>query len=144
MSCERRVCLTLMKIVPVAVLVVALAGGVAPAWPAEGEIVIGATAVEPREYRAIAGQRVNFFVRVDSPVHVEFGEDPKQHHVFQVPVIGHIWAVFYRPGTHPYIVHVYGKKTVVLRGLVEVVEDPDRPFGPGTCGALIVGECIEP
>jgi hypothetical protein len=130
MSFAKRVCVALI--------------GIAPAWPADGRVVITATGVEPREFRAIAGQRVTFVTRAESPVHVEFGEDPKQHHVFQVPAAGHIWAVFHRPGTHPYIVHVYGKKTVVLRGLVQVAEDPDRPFGPGTCGALILGECVEP
>lgn len=123
---------------------VALASPMARAWSAEGDVIIRATALEPHLFRAVAGQRVNFVKRVNRPVHVEFGVDPSAHHVFQMPAGGPIWAVFYRPGTHPYIVHVYDGKTVVLHGLVEVVEDPDRPWGPGTCGAVVQEVCIEP
>ena len=127
-----------------AVLAAGVLAQVEPAWPATSEIVIQASGVEPAVLRVVAGQRVTFVKRVESPVHVEFGDEPKQHHVFQVPVVGPIWAVFHRPGAHPYVVHVYDGKTVVLRGLVEVVEDPDRLWGPGTCGAVVMGDCIEP
>jgi len=29
-------------------------------------------------------------------------------------------------------------------GLIEVVEDPQRPRAPGTCGAVVMEVCIEP
>lgn len=115
-----------------------------PAWSAEGEVIIRATALEPPVLRAVAGQRVNFVKRVDRSVHVEFGVDPSAHQVFQMPATGPIWAIFHRPGTHPYVVHVYDRKTTALHGLVEVVEDPERPWGPGTCGAIVLEVCIEP
>jgi hypothetical protein len=125
-----------------------LIGGVArvpPVWPADEEIVIRANAIEPHVFRATMGQRVNFVKRVDLPVHVEFGLDPTQHNVVQVPRNGFIWAVFHRPGTHPYVVHIYADKTTtILHGIVEVVEDPQRPWAPGTCAAVVMGVCIEP
>jgi hypothetical protein len=116
-----------------------------PAWPAGDEIVIRADAIEPHVFRAVMSQRVYFVKRVDLPVHLEFGLDPLQHHVVQVPGTGPIWAEFHRPGTHPYIVHIYGRKTTTtLHGIVEVVEDPRHPWTPGTCPATVMEECIEP
>jgi len=116
-----------------------------PAWPADAEIIIRATGPEPSVLRAMTGQRVNFVKRVDLPVHVEFGEDPRQHQVVQIPGDGPIWATFHRPGTHPYVVHIYGTKTTTaLRGLVEVVDDPQEPWRRGTCGVTVMGECLEP
>jgi hypothetical protein len=119
-------------------------GAMAPALAASGEIAIRANGVEPSVLQAVTGERVTFANRVQTPVHVEFGHDPALHRVFQVPVVGPVWAVFHRRGTHPYVVHIYGEKTVTLRGLVEVVEDPHRPWAPGTCGATVMGDCIEP
>jgi plastocyanin len=115
-----------------------------PAWSAEGEVIIRATALEPPVLRAGAGQRVTFVKHVNRPVHVEFGVDPSAHQVFQMPATGPIWAIFHRPGTHPYVVHIYDGKTIVLHGLIEVVEDPDRPWGLGRCGAVVMEVCIEP
>lgn len=115
-----------------------------PAWSGESEVIIRATALEPHVLLTAAGQRVNFVKRVDRPVHVEFGEDPGRHHVFQVPGGGPIWAIFHRPGTHPYVVHIYDGTTTVLHGVVEVLESPERPWGPGTCGAVVMEECVEP
>jgi hypothetical protein len=140
--------MSVMKLVARVALAVVLIGGAArvpPAWPADEEIVILANAIEPHVLRATMGQRVNFVKRVDLPVHVEFGVDPSQHHVVQMPWDGPIWAVFHRPGTHPYVVHVYATKTTTtLHGIVEVVEDPQRPWAPGTCAAVVMGVCIEP
>lgn len=115
-----------------------------PTWSSESEVIIRATALEPHALLTVAGQRVNFVKRVDRPVHVEFGEDPGRHHVFQVPGGGPIWAIFHRPGTHPYVVHIYDGTTTVLHGVVEVLESPERPWGPGTCGAVVMEECVEP
>ena len=112
---------------------------------AEAEIVIRADTVEPPVFHAVTGQRVNFVKRVDAPAHVEFGEDLRQHHVHQIPPTGPIWAIFHRPGTHPYTVHIYGDKTTTaVHGIVEVAEDPEHPWGAGTCRAVVMGDCIEP
>ena len=140
--------MSFLKLAARAAFAVVLIGGAArvpPAWPAEEEIVIRANAIEPHVFRATMGQRVNFVKRVDLPVHVEFGVDPSQHHVVQIPGNGPIWAVFHRPGTHPYVVHIYATKTTTsLHGIVEVVEDPHHPWAPGTCAAVVMGDCIEP
>ncbi len=130
-----------------AACVTPLAAGVIwvlPVWSADVEVVIRATALEPHVLSAVAGQRVSFVKRVDRPVHVEFGVDPSAHQVFQMPAAGPIWAVFHRPGTHPYVVHIYDGKTIALHGLIEVVEDPEHPWGPATCGAVVLEVCIEP
>ena len=115
------------------------------AWSADAEIIIRATGPEPSVLQVTTGQRVNFVKRVDLPVHVEFGEDPREHQVVQIPGDGPMWATFHRPGTHPYVLHIYGTKTTLaLRGLVEVVDDPREPWRRGTCGAVVMGACIEP
>lgn len=122
----------------------AIASQAPPAWSVEGEVIIRATRLEPHLLRLMAGQRVNFVKRVNRPVHVEFGVDPSAHQVFQMPATGPIWAIFHRPGTHPYVVHIYDGKTTALHGVVEVVEDPERPWGLGRCGAVVMDVCIEP
>ena len=117
----------------------------APSWPADAEIVITATGVEPGVFNTVTGHLVNFSKRVDKPVHVEFGWDPQQHHVYQFPATGPIWVIFHRPGTHPYTVHIYGDRaTTALHGVVEVAEDPQHPWGVGTCPAVVMGDCVEP
>ena len=116
-----------------------------PAQAADAEIIIRATGPEPSVLQAMTGQRVNFVKAVNDPVHVEFGMDRRQHQVVQIPTTGPIWATFHRPGTHPYVVHIYGTKTTTaLRGLVEVVDDPREPWRRGTCGVVVMGDCIEP
>lgn len=140
--------MSITKLATRAVLTVVLIGGAAgvpPAWPADEEIVIRANAIEPHVFRATMGQRVNFVKRTDLPVHVEFGLDPRQHHVVEVPGTGPIWAQFHRPGTHPYVVRIYGTKTTTtLHGVVEVVEDPQHPRASGTCPVVVMEVCIEP
>ena len=111
---------------------------------AADQVVIRATALDPHVLSVVAGRRVSFVKRVNKPVHVEFGGDGEQHQIFQVPGTGPISAIFYRPGTHPYVVHIYDGKTIALHGIVEVVEDPDHPWGLGRCGAVVEGACIEP
>lgn len=130
-----------------AVLAAFLAAGVTwvvPAWSSDTEVVIRGTALEPHVLSAVAGQRVSFVKRVDKPVHVEFGGDGEQHQIFQIPGTGPIWAIFHRPGTHPYVVHIYDGKTIALHGVVEVVEDLDHPWALGRCGAVVEEACIEP
>ena len=112
---------------------------------APNEVVIRSDRLEPHVLRSVTGERVNFVKRVVNPVHVEFGDDIRQHQVFQMPLAGPISAVFYRPGTHPYDVHIYGEQaTTTLHGVIEVVEDPAHPWKPETCGAVVMEECIEP
>jgi hypothetical protein len=116
-----------------------------PSSAAPPEVVINATSVEPHVLHTVTGQRVDFVKRVDVPAHVEFGEDPSQHHVYQLSVSGPIWVIFHRPGTHPYTVHIYGGKTTTsLHGIVEVAEDPQRPWERGTCGTVVMEDCVEP
>jgi len=132
-----------MKRLLVALLATPLAFGVGPA--AATEIVITATAIEPPVLWAVTGARVDFVNRAQRNVHVEFGSDPRQHQVVQIPLTGPIWAIFHRPGTHPYAVHIYGgERLTTLQGLVEVVDNPEHPWSSMTCGAVVEGNCIEP
>lgn len=117
---------------------------VSPVWSADVEVMIHATVLDPHVLFVMAGRRVNFVKRVDKPVHVEFGGDGEPHQIFQIPGTDPISAIFHRPGTHPYVVHIYDGKTTALHGIVEVVEDPDHPWGLGRCGAVVEGACIEP
>jgi hypothetical protein len=134
-----------VRIALFAAVVATLALRPSPSWPADAEIAISATTVEPEVLHTVTGRRVNFMKRVDMPVHVEFGWDPRQHQVYQVPATGPIWVIFNRPGTHPYTVHIYGvRTTTAIHGVVEVVEDPQHPWGVGTCPAVVMGDCLEP
>jgi plastocyanin len=108
-------------------------------------IVIEATKLVPPVLKTTTGQRVDFVNRSDRAVHVEFGGDGRQHHVVQMPAGGPIWVVFHRPGTHPYVVHVYERRGIrALGGVVEVVEDATHTWDSQTCGVIVMGECIEP
>lgn len=142
-SSWKRVARSLASVAFVALIEVA-AVGVSPVWSADAEVIIRATTLEPHMLSVAAGQRVSFVKRVDKPVHVEFGADPKQHQVYQIPGTAPISAIFHRPGTHPYVVHIYDGKTTVLHGLVEVTENPNHPWELGQCGAVVEEACIEP
>ena len=109
-----------------------------------GEIVITDTAIEPSVLRVPTGARVDFINRARRNVHVEFGTDPRRHRVVQVPLTGPIWAVFHRPGTHPYVVHIWDDRLpTTLAGVIEVVDDPKNPPKSSTCGVVVEGNCIE-
>lgn len=117
--------------------------------PARGDeqVVIEAKAVRPAVLETTTAHRVMFVNRTGRLVHIEFTGDPGEHQVFQVP--GQIWAVFHRPGRHPYAVHVgTGRDTATLQGVVEVAEDPNRPAELPTCDSAtlhertIQGPCI--
>ncbi len=128
-----------------AVLALAPTLAVTVAEAAQNEVVIQADRLEPQVLRGMTGERVNFVKRVGDRVHLEFGSDTRQHQVFQFPLTGPIYAVFFRPGTHPYDVHIYGPNTTTtLHGVIDVVEDPGHSWKPGTCGAVIMEECFEP
>lgn len=108
-------------------------------------IVIEATRLVPPFLETMTGNRVDFVNRAQRSVHVEFGVDPRQHEVVQVPATGPIWAVFHRPGTHPYVVHVYdGRTTRTLSGVVAVVEDETHKWDSRTCGLIVMEICIAP
>ena len=108
-------------------------------------IVIEATRLVPPVLETMTGNRVDFVNRAQRSVHVEFGVDARQHEVVQVPATGPIWAVFHRPGTHPYVVHVYdGRTTRTLSGVVAVVEDETHKWDSRTCGLIIMEICIAP
>lgn len=107
-------------------------------------IIIEATRLVPPVLHTTPEQRVTFVNRSQRHVHVEFARDGGQHHLVQVPAGSPIWAIFYRPGTHAYVVHVYGGRTETLAGSVEVVEDPHYKYESPACVATIMGVCIEP
>ena len=110
---------------------------------AADEIVIEGGMLRPPVLRTTTAHRVTFVNRTGRLVHIEFTGDPGEHQVFQVP--GQIWAVFHRPGRHPYAVHVYGGGLLTtLQGLVEVVDNPEHPWESTTCGVIVMGNCIVP
>ncbi len=118
-----------------------------PPTRADDEVVIEARGVRPPVLRTTTAHRVTFVNRTGRLVHIEFTGDPGEHQVFQVP--GQIWAVFHRPGRHPYAVHIgSGRSVATLQGAVEVTEDPNARPGPPTCdsvtlhGRTIEGPCI--
>lgn len=55
-------------------------------------IVIEATRVVPDFLETTTGARVDLLDRAQRSVHVEFGADPRQHEVVQVPATGPIWG----------------------------------------------------
>lgn len=116
------------------------------AVPARGgeAIVVRGDAVEPSVLRATTGERVDFVNRTGRAVHVEFSADVPGHQVVQFPATGPIWVVFNRPGTHPYVIHVYERPERTLRGTVEVTEDPQQPWDSSSCGVSVMGACLEP
>jgi hypothetical protein len=129
----------------VIVLLVVIAVAPAATWISsataeQDQIVIKARSLEPRVLETVTGRRVTFVNRSGQAVHLDFWGDAAEHRVFQVP--GEIWAIFHRPGRHPYMVHFSGDETVGLHG-VDVKEDPSA--GPHTCGGFtVMGTCIEP
>ena len=115
----------------------------ASAW-ADETIVIEATRLVPSVLQATNGQRVTFVNRSQRAAHVEFVRDGGEHQLVQVPVGGPIWAIFHRPGTHAYVVHVYGARTETLAGSVEVVEDEHHKWVSPSREITVMGVCIEP
>ena len=111
---------------------------------ADETIVIEATRLAPQVLSTTTGARVTFANRSGRAVHVEFHGDGGEHHLVQVPAGGPIWAIFHRPGPHAYVVHVNGRQTVTLPGVVEVVEDEHHKYESPDCVATVMGVCIEP
>jgi hypothetical protein len=110
---------------------------------ADDQILIEATEVRPPVLRTTTAHRVNFVNRSGRYAHVEFVGEATGHYVVSVP--GAIWAIFHRPGRHPYVVHLEGRPRGELRGVVEAVQDPHETPDPHTCSGLtVMGNCIEP
>ena len=108
------------------------------------DIVVSDAEVTPRVLTVKTGERVEFRNTAGRSVHIEFGVDGRQHEVVQIPVTGPIWAVFHRPGTHPYLVHIgAGKALRTLDGVVDVIEDETHRWDSKTCGVVVMGECLE-
>jgi hypothetical protein len=65
------------------------------------DVIIEATALRPQVLMTEPERRVTFVNRSGRMVHLDFIiRDPELHHVFQV--LDRIWAIFHRPGRHPY------------------------------------------
>ena len=111
---------------------------------AAGQIVIQSDRLDPHTLDTLTGERVEFVNRTGLPVHLELGGDGGRHEVVQIPITGPIWAVFHRPGTHPYVVHVYGRQTRALHGIVFVTTDETHRWQSGTCDVVVEGNCLEP
>ena len=114
-----------------------------PAGPAT-QIVIESDHLEPRMLETLTGERVDFVNRTGRPVHLQFSGDIRQHEVIQIPVTGPASAVFHRPGTHPYVVHIYERQTRALEGVVSVTTDAAHQWQSGTCDVVVEGNFLEP
>src|SRR3990170_5828046 len=103
-----------------ALAVAQVAGVLVPplVW-ADEDILIRSTGLQPPVLKTAPERRVTFVNQTGQLVHVDFGEEPGQHHTFQVP--GRIWAIFHRPGRHVYEVHFPDGRT--FAGAVDVVVD---------------------
>jgi hypothetical protein len=108
------------------------------------QVVIENDRLEPHWLETLTGARVNFINRTGHPVHLQFSGDIRQHEVVQLPATGPIWAIFHRPGTHPYVVHVYNGQTQALHGVVSVTTDETHKWQSGTCDVVVEGNCIAP
>ena len=126
----------------VAILLVVVVPVATRAEPSQ--IVIENDRLEPRMLETLTGERVNFVNRTGHPVHLQFSSDVRQHELVQIPLTGPAWAVFHRPGTHPYIVHIYERQTRALEGVVSVTTDATHQWQSGTCDVVVEGNCLEP
>lgn len=129
-----------------AALVVAVCGVVPTAAPAGAgsQVVIEADRLKPKTLETVTGERVTFANRTGRPVHLQFSGELDRHEVVQVPATGAVWAMFHRPGTHPYTVHVYGRETWTLEGVVSVAGDATHQWQSGTCDVVVEGNCLAP
>jgi len=125
--------------------ILAVIGVSTPARPEPAaQIVIENDRLEPRMFEALTGERVDFVNRTGHPVHLQFVGDIRQHEVIQIPATGPAWAVFHRPGTHPYVVHIYERQTRALEGVVSVTTDATHQWQSTTCDVVVEGNCLEP
>jgi hypothetical protein len=108
------------------------------------QIVVENDRLEPRLFETLTGERVDFVNRTGHPVHLQFVGDIRQHEVIQIPAMGPAWAVFHRPGTHPYVVHIYERQMRALEGVVSVTTDATHQWQSTTCDVVVEGNCLAP
>ena len=130
-------------LVVVSTIVLAIAPTAARPEP-PAQVVIERDRLEPQTLETMTGTRVDFVNRTGYPVHLQFSGDVSGHQVVQVPLTGPTWAVFHRPGTHPYVAHVYARQTRSLEGVVSVTTDETHQWQTETCGVVVEGNCLEP
>jgi hypothetical protein len=130
-------------LVAFAVMVAGVAPAAAHAEPAS-QVVIEIDRLDPQTLETLTGERVDFVNRTGRPVHLQFSGELRRHEVVQVPVTGPLWAVFHRPGTHPYTVHIYGRETRALEGVVSVITDETHQWQSGTCDVVVEDDCLAP
>ena len=108
-----------------------------------GEVIIEAGGLRPQVLMTEPDRRVTFINRSGRPVHLDFIiRDAELHHTVQVS--DQIWAVFHRPGRHPYEVHFQDRTIVDLHGVIEIVGDPYGGPDARICSGITVqGACIE-
>ena len=106
------------------------------------QVTIENERLQPRTLETVTGQRVNFVNRTGHPVHLQFIGDLRQHEVIQIPGTGPVWAIFHVPGTHPYTVHIYGRETRALDGVISVTIDETHQWQSRTCDVVVEGNCI--
>jgi hypothetical protein len=129
-----------------AALAVAVSGVAPAAVPAGAgsQVVIESDWLEPKTLETVTGERVTFVNRTGRPVHLQFSGELDRHEVVQVPATGPVWAMFHRPGTHPYTVHIYGRETRALEGVVSVTGDATHQWQSGTCDVVVEDDCLAP
>ncbi len=134
----------IMRVLPVLTAAVLAFPSASPAREfIHGEIVIEATAVRPEVLMTEPEHAVIFINRSGRGIHLDLViRDPELHHVVEIP--DRMWAVFHRPGRHPYVVHFQDPTAPDLRGVIEVVSDPYGGPDARICsGVTVMGACIE-
>jgi len=132
-----------MRAAAVALLALLLASPAGRSVADQHQVVITATALEPRVLKTTTAQRVTFVNRSGQAVHVEFQGRSDQHHVLWVA--DQIWARFHSAGVHQYVVHFPAGRRRDLRGWVEVGHLPQPEGEVHTCtGVSVMENCIEP
>ena len=130
-------------LVALAVVAAGLAPMTAGGDPAS-QVIIESDRLDPRTLETLTGERVDFVNRTGRPVHLQFSGELRRHDVVQVPMTGPLWAVFHRPGTHPYVVHIYGREIRALEGVVSVTTDETHQWQSGTCDVVVEDNCLAP
>lgn len=131
----------IQRLVALAVAISTVAPAVAHLEGAK-QVIVENDRLEPRTLETLTGQRVNFVNRTGYPVHLQLSGDIRQHQVIQIPATGPVWAIFHIPGTHPYVVHIYGRETRALDGVISVTADETHQWQSRTCDVVVEGNCI--
>ena len=106
-------------------------------------VIVNSDAVEPLVLRTSTGVRVDFENRTGRAIHLEFEGGRGEHNVAQLPATGPFWAVFLRPGTHRYVVHVYEARERGLVGVIEVADEAKPASEVPDCDLAVMDVCVE-